>query len=34
VIRHADAGYDIAKETSGKYGLDIEYRLGNKADSR
>lgn len=28
VIRHADAGYDIAKDTSRKFGLDIEKRLG------
>ena len=27
VIRHADAGYDIAKQTSKKFGLDIEDRL-------
>jgi urocanate hydratase len=27
VIRHADAGYDIAKDTSRKYGLDIGERL-------
>ena len=27
VIRHADAGYDIAKDTSRKYGLDITERL-------
>jgi urocanate hydratase len=27
VIRHADAGYDIAKDTSRKYGLDINERL-------
>jgi urocanate hydratase len=27
VIRHADAGYDIAKDTSRKYGLDIQQRL-------
>jgi urocanate hydratase len=27
VIRHADAGYDIAKDTSRKYGLDIKERL-------
>ena len=27
VIRHADAGYDIAKDTSRKFGLDIEERL-------
>jgi urocanate hydratase len=23
VIRHADAGYELAKETSAKFGLDI-----------
>jgi urocanate hydratase len=28
VIRHADAGYDIAKDTARKYGLDIRERLG------
>lgn len=28
VIRHADAGYDIAKDTSRKFGLDIRDRLG------
>jgi urocanate hydratase len=28
VIRHADAGYDIAKDTSRKFGLDILERLG------
>ena len=28
VIRHADAGYDIAKDTMRKYGLSIENRLG------
>jgi urocanate hydratase len=27
VIRHADAGYDIAKDTSRKFGLDIKDRL-------
>ena len=27
VIRHADAGYDIAKDTARKHGLDIEERL-------
>ncbi len=27
VIRHADAGYDIAKDWSRKYGLDIKQRL-------
>ena len=29
VIRHADAGYDIAKDTSRKFGLDIQDRLNN-----
>lgn len=28
VIRHADAGYDIAKDTLRKYGLGLEERLG------
>lgn len=28
VIRHADAGYDVAKDTSRKFGLDIRERLG------
>jgi urocanate hydratase len=28
VIRHADAGYDIAKDVSRKHGLDIKERLG------
>lgn len=28
VIRHADAGYDIAKETATKHGLSIRERLG------
>jgi urocanate hydratase len=27
VIRHADAGYELAKQTSRKFGLDIEERL-------
>ncbi len=27
VIRHADAGYDIAKDTARKFGLDIEQNL-------
>lgn len=27
VIRHADAGYDIAKDTARKYGLDLKERL-------
>lgn len=29
VIRHADAGYDIAKDTSRKFGLDIQEKLSN-----
>ncbi|MDN3655892.1 urocanate hydratase [Ferruginibacter paludis] len=29
VIRHADAGYDVAKDTSRKFGLDIKDRLEN-----
>ena len=28
VIRHADAGYDIAKDTARKYKLDLKQRLG------
>jgi urocanate hydratase len=28
VIRHADAGYDIAKDTARKYRLDLKQRLG------
>ncbi|HEX8333982.1 MAG TPA: urocanate hydratase [Segetibacter sp.] len=28
VIRHADAGYDVAKDTSRRFGLDISERLG------
>jgi urocanate hydratase len=28
VIRHADAGYDVAKDTSRNFGLDIHERLG------
>jgi urocanate hydratase len=28
VIRHADAGYEIAKETARKHGLDLLERLG------
>lgn len=28
VIRHADAGYDIAKDTARKYGLDLKEKLG------
>ncbi len=27
VIRHADAGYDIAKDTARKFGLNIKDRL-------
>ncbi|MDB5280330.1 MAG: hutU [Ferruginibacter sp.] len=27
IIRHADAGYDVAKDTSRKFGLDIKDRL-------
>ena len=27
VIRHADAGYDVAKDFSRKFGLDIKERL-------
>jgi urocanate hydratase len=27
VIRHADAGYDIAKDAAKKFGLDINDRL-------
>ena len=27
VIRHADAGYDVAKDTARKYGLDLGERL-------
>ena len=27
VIRHADAGYEIAKETAKEFGLDINQRL-------
>jgi urocanate hydratase len=29
VIRHADAGYEIAKEQSCKHGLDLDQRLGD-----
>jgi urocanate hydratase len=29
VIRHADAGYEIAKEQSRKHGLDLNQRLGD-----
>jgi urocanate hydratase len=28
VIRHADAGYDVAKDTARKHGLDLQERLG------
>jgi urocanate hydratase len=28
VIRHADAGYDIAKDTARKHRLDLKERLG------
>ena len=28
VIRHADAGYELAKETAAKNGLDLESRIG------
>jgi len=27
VIRHADAGYEIAKETAKEFGLDLNERL-------
>jgi urocanate hydratase len=27
VIRHADAGYELAKETAGKHGLDLDEKL-------
>lgn len=30
VIRHADAGYDIAKDTARKYRLDLKLRLGEE----
>ena len=29
VIRHADAGYDVAKDTSRRFQLDLRERLGN-----
>ncbi|MBM3432090.1 MAG: urocanate hydratase [Bacteroidetes bacterium] len=29
VIRHADAGYDVAKEQGRKHGLDLDQRLGS-----
>jgi len=28
VIRHADAGYEIAQDTANKFGLDINRRIG------
>ncbi|MDA1112601.1 MAG: hypothetical protein O3A86_08805, partial [Bacteroidetes bacterium] len=28
VVRHADAGYEIAKETAKQHGLDLAQRLG------
>jgi urocanate hydratase len=28
VIRHADAGYELAKETAKENGLDLQDRLG------
>jgi urocanate hydratase len=27
VVRHADAGYELAKETAKKHGLDLAERL-------
>jgi urocanate hydratase len=30
VVRHADAGYEIAKETAKQHGLDILERLKSK----
>jgi urocanate hydratase len=30
VIRHADAGYEIAKETARVFGLDVGQRLGDQ----
>jgi urocanate hydratase len=30
VIRHADAGYDIAKDTARRHGLDIQERFNNR----
>ncbi len=30
VIRHADAGYDVAKDTARKYGVDLQERLKDK----
>jgi len=32
VIRHADAGYDIAKKTAKEHGLDLDHKLGHDAD--
>jgi len=32
VIRHADAGYDMAKDTAKEHGLDLDSRLGHDAD--
>lgn len=32
VIRHADAGYDIAKNTAKAHGLDLDEKLGHDAD--
>jgi urocanate hydratase len=29
VIRHADAGYELAKDTARKNGLDLEKRLSS-----
>jgi urocanate hydratase len=29
VIRHADAGYEVAEETAERYGLDIRTRLNS-----
>jgi len=31
VVRHADAGYEIAKETAKKHGLDLAARLAGKS---
>jgi urocanate hydratase len=31
IIRHADAGYDVAKDYSRRFGLDISERLKNKS---
>jgi urocanate hydratase len=30
VVRHADAGYEIAKATAKEHGLDLAIRLGIK----